>query len=33
MWECKSIAIFMNNNILKVVDFDHVIIVEQRHVY
>ena len=33
MWECKSIAIFMNNNVLKIVDFDHVIIVEQRHVY
>ena len=23
----------MNNNVLKVVDFDHVIIVKQRHVY
>ena len=28
MWKCKSIAIFMNNNVLKAVDFDHVVIVE-----
>ena len=33
MWECKSIATFMNNNVLKVVNFDHVVIVEQRHIY
>ena len=33
MWKCKSVAIFMNNNVLKVVDSDHVVIVEQRHVY
>ena len=33
MWECKSIIIFMNNNALKVVDLDHIIIVEQRHAY
>ena len=33
MWECKLIAILINNNALKVVDFDHVIIVEQHHVY
>ena len=33
MWKCKSIAIFMNNNVLKIVDFDHVVIVEQRHTY
>ena len=28
MWKCKSITIFMNNNVLKVVDFNHVIIVK-----
>ena len=33
MWKCKSIAIFMNSNVLKVVDFNHIVIVEQRHVY
>ena len=33
MWKCKSIVIFMNNNVLKVVDFNHIVIVKQRHVY
>ena len=33
MWKCKSITIFMNNHVLKVVDFDHVVIVEQHYVY
>ena len=33
MWKCKSIATFMNNNVLKVVDFDHVVIVEQHYIY
>ena len=33
MWKCKLITIFMNNNILKVVNSDHVVIVEQRHAY
>ena len=33
MWKCKSIAIFINNNVLKVIDLDYVVIVEQRHVY
>ena len=33
IWKCKSIAIFINNNVLKIVDFDHVVIVEQRYIY
>ena len=33
MWKCKSVAIFMNNNVLKVVDSDHVVTAGQRHVY
>ena len=33
MWKCKLIATFMNNNALKVVDFNYVVIVEQRYVY
>ena len=33
IWKCKSIIIFMNNNILKVFDFSHLVIAEQRYVY
>ena len=33
MWKCKSVAIFINNNVLKIVDFNHVVIAEQRYVY
>ena len=33
MWKCKLIPIFINNNVLKTIDFDHIIIIEQRYVY
>ena len=33
MWKCKSVAIFINNNVLKAAGFNHVVIIEQRYVY
>ena len=29
MWKCKSITIFINDNVLKIVDSDHVVTIEQ----